>query len=122
MDIRDEVITGSFMIGNDGRKEPINWRDYALKLEAKISELENVFKIIRESGSEVSTQKEWISVINERPDEDTWVLAYSEAAFRYSKMMICLYSTGSFFAKGFQLADSEVTHWQPLPDVSHLNK
>lgn len=36
MDIRDEIITGSFSIGSDGRKEPIDWKDYALKLEAKI--------------------------------------------------------------------------------------
>lgn len=37
MDIRDELITGTFNIGSDGRKEPPNWKDYALKLEAKLS-------------------------------------------------------------------------------------
>jgi hypothetical protein len=33
MDIRDKIITGTFAIGQDGRKEPIDWKDYALKLE-----------------------------------------------------------------------------------------
>jgi hypothetical protein len=39
MDIRDEIITGSFAIGQDGRKEPIDWKNYALKLETKIEEM-----------------------------------------------------------------------------------
>jgi len=41
MDIRDELITGSFMYGHDGRKEPPDWKKYAIKLEAKIEELQN---------------------------------------------------------------------------------
>lgn len=36
MDIRDEIITGTFAIGEDGRKEPIDWKDYAKKLEQKL--------------------------------------------------------------------------------------
>lgn len=40
MDIRDEIITGTFAIGNDGRKEPPDWKQYALLLEDKIKELE----------------------------------------------------------------------------------
>lgn len=41
MDIRDKLITGSFMIGEDGRKEPSNWKDYALKLEAELATLQS---------------------------------------------------------------------------------
>ena len=39
-DIRDEIITGSFIIGEDGRKEPIDWKEYALKLEHYIKKME----------------------------------------------------------------------------------
>jgi hypothetical protein len=49
MTLRDKIITGSFMIGHDGQKEPISWLDYALKLEKYIQELEaNVEKEKRE--------------------------------------------------------------------------
>jgi hypothetical protein len=33
MNIRDKIITGSYAIGHDGKKEPLDWKDYALKLE-----------------------------------------------------------------------------------------
>lgn len=36
MDIRDKIITGTFAIGSDGRKEPTDWKDYAIKLEHMI--------------------------------------------------------------------------------------
>lgn len=39
MSIRDELITGTFAIGSDGQKEPIDWKEYALKLEKKIQSL-----------------------------------------------------------------------------------
>lgn len=39
MDIRDEIITGSFAVGKDGRKEPIDWKKYALELEQKLGEV-----------------------------------------------------------------------------------
>lgn len=39
MNIRDEIITGTFAIGADGKKEPIDWKDYALKLEDRLSSL-----------------------------------------------------------------------------------
>ncbi|MCK9446523.1 hypothetical protein M0Q50_06590 [bacterium] len=32
-DIRDLVITGTFMFGNEGIKEPLSWKTYANKLE-----------------------------------------------------------------------------------------
>lgn len=31
--LRNRIITGTYAIGEEG-KEPINWKDYALKLEA----------------------------------------------------------------------------------------
>jgi hypothetical protein len=42
MDIRDEIITGSCMYGHDGRREPIDWKNYAIKLEAKIEEIQKL--------------------------------------------------------------------------------
>lgn len=38
MDVRDELITGSYMIGSNGRKEPPNWQEYAIKLENKLKQ------------------------------------------------------------------------------------
>lgn len=38
--LRNRIITGTYAIGEEG-KEPINWKDYALKLEAYIMKLKN---------------------------------------------------------------------------------
>lgn len=40
MDIRDELITGSYIVGDDGRKEPINWKVYAIQVEEKVKQLQ----------------------------------------------------------------------------------
>lgn len=49
MDIRDKIITGSFAIGSDGRKEPIDWKDYSLKLEKELTEKDNLIKVLDET-------------------------------------------------------------------------
>lgn len=36
MNIRDAIITGSFNIGADGKREPPNWEKYAIALEKVI--------------------------------------------------------------------------------------
>ena len=42
-DIRDLVITGTFMFGNEGIKEPVHgWEDYARKLEDILIENDGV--------------------------------------------------------------------------------
>lgn len=38
MNIRDALITGTFLIGPDGQKEPTNWKEYAEKLEAHLTQ------------------------------------------------------------------------------------
>lgn len=68
MNIRDEIITGTFAIGPDGQREPIDWKDYALKLEEKIK------------TSSIPTEEQWGNLIDEfyheyrryekDPDED----------------------------------------------------
>lgn len=50
MDIRDKIITGSYMIGNDGRKEPTNWKDYAIKLEKHIQETDQQTQVLKEES------------------------------------------------------------------------
>jgi hypothetical protein len=40
LDIRDKLITGTFDIGSDGRKHPINWEIYALKLEQHLKQVQ----------------------------------------------------------------------------------
>lgn len=48
MNIRDEIITGSYAIGETG-KEPLDWKEYALKLEAHIADLKTgVFGVLGE--------------------------------------------------------------------------
>lgn len=38
MNIRDTLITGTFLIGEDGQKEPTNWKEYAEKLEKHLEQ------------------------------------------------------------------------------------
>jgi len=46
MNIRDKFITGNFIIGSDGQKEPPSWKDYALKLEEELIKQHRAFKIV----------------------------------------------------------------------------
>jgi hypothetical protein len=57
MDIRDEIITGTFYIGSDGRKEPTDWKEYAAKLENKIK-----------SQTFLNNIEGWISVNDRLPE------------------------------------------------------
>jgi len=56
-EIRDIVITGSFMIGSEGEKEPVHgWEDYARKLE----------DILIENGGSLPTfHTSWIEIWGE---------------------------------------------------------
>lgn len=68
--------------------------------------------IINMLKGEVSTQKEWISVKDSLPNNDTRVLGYSP---KYGVNSVW------FIHNEFPNAQS-TTHWMPLPDVSNLNK
>jgi hypothetical protein len=47
-EIRDLIITGSYMIG-DGMREPLNWKDYANKLEETLVKNNGVLPCVSKS-------------------------------------------------------------------------
>jgi hypothetical protein len=52
---------------------------------------------------------EWISVKDRMPDEDTWVLVYSQQG-SYMNLKVDYIHGGKWFNSML------VTHWQPLPE------
>lgn len=66
MELRDKIITGSFMIGADGRKEPVNWKDYALKLETLLLE-----------SRQGEYNSDWSEVINKVENDNSNPLEFS---------------------------------------------
>lgn len=68
-----------------------------------------------EEKAKLIEENTWVSVKDRLPEQDTWILAYSLMAFRFSNQMVCLHGeSGKFYAKGFELHPDEITHWKPL--------
>jgi hypothetical protein len=56
-EIRDLIITGNYMIGYDGIREPIDWKDYANKLEEILTQNEGALPSATQKGNSETCQK-----------------------------------------------------------------
>ena len=65
--IRDSIITGSYAIGENGQKEPLDWKEYALKLEAELLK-----------SAKGDYNKRWMAIINRVEKDNKEVESYSE--------------------------------------------
>jgi hypothetical protein len=56
-EIRDLIITGNYMIGDDGIREPIDWEDYANKLEEILTQNEGALPSTSQKGNVETCKK-----------------------------------------------------------------
>ena len=61
-ELRDKFITGTFAIGDDGCKEPPDWKQYALKLEEYIKNTHTVDNALVEALTEDEIKEVLISI------------------------------------------------------------
>lgn len=89
--------------------------EYVVRLSDSIGKLCDENSRLLEEKAKLIEENTWVSVKDRLPEQDTWILAYSLRAFRFSNQMVCLHGeSGKFYAKGFELHPDEITHWKPL--------